>query len=939
VSAAPRPPELDELTSARLFAAAAVLFGHYAPYLRLPEGMGWLLGGYGVSFFFVLSGFILCYRYWDDFAPGVTAPRYRAFFVARVARIYPSYAAALVLITLVFVAIDRLDPRLGVFPPNAIESWLANLLALQTFAPTYATQQNWNSPAWSISTEFGFYAACPIILALLARHARTAGRLWAAFAAAAAFGALMQAVVLWLVFRHGWDRDYWLDIVASRNIVWRIPDFIAGVVAARLLYGGHVPELQRRGTRDALLAASLAVVAFLNAAPWPSDDTAHYILRQFRLDLAYMFPFAGAVAALAAGPTFLSPLLKRPTLVFLGNASYGIYIYHWIPLICIIIATAGGRHLHPAAVAAVVAGVVLFSAASYAWYETPMRRWLRVRFEHAAPRPAVARVPMRPTTSLAGAALWIGLPFLLYLALLRHFGFDAPIRDDYDAILSGVMALRDAASPRQWLGLLLEQHDGHPIALARFAAWAMAAVAGQVDFRLLSLAGNAALLGVLVLAWAELRGRLPGPVFAAAAFVLLQITYHEASLASTPALSSIAVVFFAFASLFFAQRDGRAAEAATLALGAFAAVVHATGLFALPLVAGAWALRGRRVGAIAAVACAVGVWVLHFASTGYARPPGHASVLAAFAHPLDTIQLFLVVLGALVPSPAYAVLVVAFLLAALGWALRRGLWKESPTLVAWLAFIVLAAAAMAAVDVGLGVFRASRHALPSSCLAMIAILAIAAVAPPMATREAFRTAGAGLVACVLVTLACWGAASDYAFRARLMAKGMPATPEVKSDPWFGVIHPDRDRANAILAEADKRGLWKAREQVVMPTAVVVAPKPVQGPPLAGWVETVALEGARLRIAGWSHIPATVPGRTITLAGAGDPVRLALAVRDRGDVAAQARVPALVFSGFVVEADYASAIEASRAAASLCVLSGSPEHDPRRLASSPGCPGT
>jgi hypothetical protein len=282
------------------------------------------------------------------------------------------------------------------------------------------------------------------------------------------------------------------------------------------------------------------------------------------------------VVALAAGPTFLSGLLRRPWLVFLGNASYGVYIYHWIGWTAVAHAQAAGWHLHPAAVAVVVVGIVAFSAASYAGFESPLRRLIRARLEHASP-PRPGENAMPPARSFAAAALWIGVPFVLYLILLRHFWFDAPVWDDYDAILAGLMAMQDAASPREWLALLVHQHNEHRVALSRLAAWSMAAVAGHLDFRVLVLLGNAAWLGILLLAWAEFRDRLPAPVFAAAALVTLQLSYYEASLISMSAMSNIGVVFLAFACLFCAQRDGALATWATLVLGAFAAASQASG--------------------------------------------------------------------------------------------------------------------------------------------------------------------------------------------------------------------------------------------------------------------------------------------------------------------------------------------------------------------------
>lgn len=84
----PRRPRLPALTSLRFFAALAVVFFHLHA-LHITSGQAWFhklssLGYVGVSFFFVLSGFILVYTY-----AGHTW-KASVFWRARFARIYPA---------------------------------------------------------------------------------------------------------------------------------------------------------------------------------------------------------------------------------------------------------------------------------------------------------------------------------------------------------------------------------------------------------------------------------------------------------------------------------------------------------------------------------------------------------------------------------------------------------------------------------------------------------------------------------------------------------------------------------------------------------------------------------------------------------------------------------------------------------------------------------
>jgi hypothetical protein len=96
---------LDGLTSLRFFAAAMVLVYHYwrsyLPGVAVPIGLD--LGYAGVTFFFVLSGFILAYNYESAGAfPRHELGRYR---VARLARIWPVHLLA-ILVFLPFFAAD-----------------------------------------------------------------------------------------------------------------------------------------------------------------------------------------------------------------------------------------------------------------------------------------------------------------------------------------------------------------------------------------------------------------------------------------------------------------------------------------------------------------------------------------------------------------------------------------------------------------------------------------------------------------------------------------------------------------------------------------------------------------------------------------------------------------------------------------------------------------
>ena len=151
---------LDALTSLRFFAAIYVVAFHIGKTdpVRHAEAASWRLfinhGYFAVSFFFILSGFLLTRIYRDAW----TSASYKPFIVARFARIYPVYLLALAIQAPFYYPLAQLHKTIAV--ALMVQSW--------TVLPSDYPGA-WNFPAWSLSVEWFFCMIFPVLLWLLAR--------------------------------------------------------------------------------------------------------------------------------------------------------------------------------------------------------------------------------------------------------------------------------------------------------------------------------------------------------------------------------------------------------------------------------------------------------------------------------------------------------------------------------------------------------------------------------------------------------------------------------------------------------------------------------------------------------------------------------------------------------------------------------------------------
>ena len=375
VAVASRPVALDRLTSLRAFAAFAV-FGLHVGRAHLLQTGAWTGGGYvAVSFFFVLSGFVLV---WSS-PSSVTAKR---FYRRRFARLYPAH---IVMLAVALVAA-------GTLTGTGLVGVLLGGLLLQAWATSSSVVFSGNAVAWSLSCEAFFYALFPALLAAM-RRARQRTLLISVtglYAAAATLAIVGVAV-------SGMTANNDLNNLVYTDPLIRLPEFLLGMAAGVAFCDGWRPAINMRAAVLALLGLYVLLTPVLDV-PGPLLDTVTPLL------------FVGIVLGAANRDMARRPgWLTHPALIYAGQASFCFYL---VQLLVVTrareILGTGGLAAGASFLAAVAGAVILRHAV-----ELPMQRRLRpsqhapiptetdlpsiarnlTRLSLTAPRPPAAREP------------------------------------------------------------------------------------------------------------------------------------------------------------------------------------------------------------------------------------------------------------------------------------------------------------------------------------------------------------------------------------------------------------------------------------------------------------------------------------------------------------------------------------------------------------------
>jgi peptidoglycan/LPS O-acetylase OafA/YrhL len=350
-------------------AAALVLVHHlviYAPTLTVVSQLA-SIGYVGVTFFFVLSGFVLTWAWSPEM-------RARTFYRRRFARVYPVHLLFVVVSAVVFS--ERRD--WGALP--------ANVSLLHAWSPDDTVVRSFSGVSWSLSCELFFYAAFPLLVRGVLRVQRCLLAGAAVFILGLSIGLLVEAL------------SPELGLLIFHLPAFRVVEFACGSLAAAAMMRGWSPKVRVSRAAMFVVVSYVCLLLLPVAIGYRLED-------RWAITLAMVPSCVLLITSCARGDIEGErSILRRRMPVRLGQWSFCVYMVH--PMVLAVAAPwLQSRDVVSALVASVVVvvAVVLAAFILHVTVERPVERILRGGGEVRAStlRPAT---PFDPVTSAVVAA-------------------------------------------------------------------------------------------------------------------------------------------------------------------------------------------------------------------------------------------------------------------------------------------------------------------------------------------------------------------------------------------------------------------------------------------------------------------------------------------------------------------------------------------------------
>lgn len=330
-----------DIQGLRAIAVLAVMLFHYNP--------AWLPGGFvGVDVFLVISGYlIVCILLQKKVQPDyrLTATL-RYFYISRLKRIAPAYFAMLVLVSLL-AAVLLLPQDLAIYKKGLDQAaWFHSNSYFSGFGDYFAPASH-EQPllhTWSLAVEVQFYLLAPFLVLLFPVRALK----WM-------LGLLLVGLTVLAQYRLS-VLDIHQDTYYS--LYARLPEFFAGGLIAAYSYS--CKSGRHAWTAGAgLVLILLAAVVQPRLGPFPGMQA--------------LLPVVGA-ALILLNPSqgFTQRLLGSRPMVWVGQLSYSLYLWHW-PVLALLRYYTGEQLLDMPFSLLFLALTLLLATLSFYGVEAPLR--------------------------------------------------------------------------------------------------------------------------------------------------------------------------------------------------------------------------------------------------------------------------------------------------------------------------------------------------------------------------------------------------------------------------------------------------------------------------------------------------------------------------------------------------------------------------------------
>jgi peptidoglycan/LPS O-acetylase OafA/YrhL len=261
-----------------------------------------------VTFFFVLSGFLIMWWFLEESGGDTTKIAIRPFYGNRIFRTWPLYY--LVVFVSIFISI-----RNGVIvsDPLAIKRYIAYLFFLPNIADVFFQRDIYLGPTWSLAVEEFFYLLFPLLLKRIEKQ-----DLLKVLILSTAFFIIVSMLFNRIFLGLFYPRMYLYEIIGHLSTFferYRFYSFLSGAIAAVMLFNGF--KLNNvRGIRIYMIIGLMLGVLFFNG-----------ITFSFMTNQVYSLIFAAFVFFMG-GSNDGTVLLNNNVMRWGGKISYGIYMLH-----------------------------------------------------------------------------------------------------------------------------------------------------------------------------------------------------------------------------------------------------------------------------------------------------------------------------------------------------------------------------------------------------------------------------------------------------------------------------------------------------------------------------------------------------------------------------------------------------------------------------------